>query len=78
MGVVQSIGALLGGGLRELKRQEVQKPSSMICCVLVVLPQPTLHTRTTRMPLFVQIGASQHGNWLYSSQQALKVCVQLL
>jgi hypothetical protein len=26
----------------------------------------------------VQIGASQHGNWLYSSQQALKVCVQLL
>jgi hypothetical protein len=25
MGVVQSIGALLGGGLRELKRQEVQK-----------------------------------------------------
>jgi hypothetical protein len=43
MGVVQSIGALLSGGLRELKRQEVQKPSSVICRVLVVLPQPTLH-----------------------------------
>jgi hypothetical protein len=38
MGVVQSIGALLGGGIRELKRQEVQKPSSVICRVLVVLP----------------------------------------
>jgi hypothetical protein len=40
MGVTQSIGILLGGGLRELKRQEVQKPSSVICPVLVVLPQP--------------------------------------
>jgi hypothetical protein len=41
-GSVQSIEALLGDELRELKRQEVQKPSSVICRVLVVLPQPTL------------------------------------
>jgi hypothetical protein len=44
IGVMQSIGALLGGGLRELKHQEVQKPSSVIYHVPVILPQPTLQT----------------------------------
>jgi hypothetical protein len=37
MEVVQSIGALFGSGLRELKHQEVQKPSAVICGVLVFL-----------------------------------------
>jgi len=40
MEVVQSIGALLDAGFRELRLQEVEKRSCMIDCGLGVLPQP--------------------------------------
>jgi len=74
MGVVQSIGALLDGGFRELRLQEVEKRSCMIDRGLDVLPQPPAQICCSApMTLFLRIGASQVGNWPYSFQSAMEV-----
>jgi len=72
MEVVQSIGAPLDGGFRELRLQEVDKRSCTIDRGLGVLPQPPAQTCcSTQMALFMRIGASQFGNWPYSFQSAM-------
>jgi hypothetical protein len=79
MEVLQSIGAPLDAGFRELRLQEVEKWSCMIGRGLTVLPQPRAQTCcSTLMTLFMRIGASQVGNWPYSFQSALEVQWQLL
>jgi len=79
MEVVQSIGAPLDTGFRELRLQEVEKQSSMINHGLGVLPQPPVQTCCSGpMALFMWIGASQVGNWPYSFQSAMEVQWQLL
>jgi hypothetical protein len=94
MEVVQSIEALLEAGFRELRLQELKKRSCTIDCGLDILPQPPIpdmlqhasdiiHTdrRTccsTPVILFIQIGASQVGNWPHSFQSAMEVQWQLL
>jgi len=62
----------LDAEFRELKLQEVDKGSCMIDRGLGVLPQPPAQTcRSAPMALFMRIGASQFGNWLYSFQSAI-------
>jgi len=79
MEVVQLIGALLDAGFRDLRLQEVEKQSCKIDHSLGVLPQPPAQTCcSTPFALFMQIGASQVGNWLYSFQSAMEVQLQLL
>jgi hypothetical protein len=79
MEVVQSIGAPLDAGFRELRLQEVEKQSCMVGRGLGVLPQPPAQTCCSQlMTLFMQIGTSQVGNWLYSFQSAMEVQWQLL
>ena len=64
MEVVQSIGALLDAGFRELRLQEVEKRIYMIDRGLGVLPQPPAQTCCSApMTLFMRIGASKVGNW---------------
>jgi hypothetical protein len=79
MEVVQSIGALLDAGFRELRLQEVEKWSYMIERGLGVLPQPPAQKYySVPMTLFMRIGASQVSNWPYSFQSAMEVQWQLL
>src|SRR5215469_630738 len=79
MEVVQSIGAPLDAGIRELRLQDVEKQSCMIDRSLGVLPQPPAQTCcNTPMTLFMRIGALQVGNWPYSFQSAMEVQWQLL
>jgi hypothetical protein len=79
MEVVQLIGAPLDAGFRDLRLQEVEKWSCMIDRGLGVLPQPSAQTCCSPpMTLFMQIGASQVGNWPYSFQSAMEVQWQLL
>ena len=74
MEVVQSIGALFNAGFRELRLQKVEKRICMIDCGLDILPQPPAQTCCSApMTLFMQIGASQVGNWPYSFQSAMEV-----
>jgi len=74
MEVVQLIGALLDGGFREVRLQEVEKWSCMIDCGLGVLPQPPAQTCcSVPMTLFKRISASQVGNWPYSFQSAIEM-----
>jgi hypothetical protein len=71
MEVVQSTGALLDTGFRELRLQEVQK-WSIINRGLGVLPQPPAQKCCSApMTLFMQIGASQVSDWPYSFQSAM-------
>ena len=77
--VVQSIGAPLAAGFRELMLREVEKRSCMIDRGLDVVPQPPAQTCcSVPMTLFMQIGASQVGNWPHSFQSAVEVQWQLL
>jgi len=79
MEVVHSIGAPLDVGFRELRLQEVEKWSCMIDRCLGAMPQPLAQTYcSVLMALFMQIGASQIGIWLYSFQSAMEVQWQLL
>jgi len=79
MEVVQSIGALLDYGFRELRLQKVEKLSCMIDRGLGVLPQPPAQTCcSTPITLFMRNGASQVGNWPYSFQSEMEVQWQLL
>jgi hypothetical protein len=79
MEVVQSIGALFDAGFRELRLQEVEKWSCMIDHDLGALPQPPAQKcYSAPKTLFMRIGASQVGNWLYSFQSAMEVQWQLL
>ena len=79
MEVVQSIGAPLDAGFRELRLQEVEKLSCMIDRGLGALPQSPAQTCCSApMTLFMRIDASQVGNWLYSFQSAMEVQWQLL
>jgi hypothetical protein len=79
MEVVQSIGAMLDTGFRELRLQEVEKWSCMIDHGLGILPQPPAQTCcSTLMTLFMWIGISQASNWPYSFQSAMEVQWQLL
>ena len=72
MEVVESIGAPLFAGFRELRLQEVEKRSCMTDFGLGILPQPPAQTCCSApMSLFMWIGASQVGNWLYSFQPAM-------
>jgi hypothetical protein len=51
----------------------------MINCDLGVLPQPPAQTCCSApMTLFMWIGASQVGNWLYSFQSSMEAQWQLL
>jgi len=78
MEIVQSIGAPLNVGFRELRLQEVEKQSCMIDRGLGVLPHPSAQTCcSTPMALFMWIGASQVGNWPYSFHLAMEVQWQL-
>jgi hypothetical protein len=79
MDVLQSKGAPLDAGFRELRLQEVEKWSCIIDRGLGDLPQPPVQTSCSApMALFMQISASQVGNWLYSFQPAMEVQWQLL
>jgi len=79
MEVVQSIGALLDAGFRELGLQEVETWSCMIERGPGVLPQPPAQTCCSAlMALLMQIGTSQVSNWPYSFQSAMEVQWQLL
>jgi hypothetical protein len=79
MEVVQSTGAPLEAGFRELRLQEVEKQSCMIDRGLAVLPQPGAQTCCSAlMTLLMRICTSQVGNWPYSFQSALEVQWQLL
>jgi len=78
MEVVQLIGALLDAGFRELRLQKVEKQSCVIDHSLGVLPQPLAQTRCSTPMTFMEISASQVGNWPYSFQSAMEVQWQLL
>jgi histone-lysine N-methyltransferase SETMAR len=79
MEVVQSIGAPLDAGFRELRLQEVEKRSCMVDRGLGVLQQPPAQICCSElMALFMRIGASQVGNWPCSFQSAMEVQWQLL
>ena len=79
MEVVQSIGASLDAGFRELRLKEVEKWRCMIDHGLSVLPQSPAQTHYSMpMGLFMWIGASQVGNRSYSFQSAMEVQWQLL
>jgi hypothetical protein len=78
MEVVQSRGAPLDAGFRELRLQKVEKQSCIINLGLRILPQPPVQTCCSApMALFVRIGTSQVGNWPYSFQSAMEVQWQL-
>jgi hypothetical protein len=69
---VQSIGAPLDAGFRELRFQEVQKRSCMIDHSLGVLPQPPAQTCCrAQMTLFMWISASQVGSNSVSNGSAI-------
>jgi hypothetical protein len=76
MEVVQSIGASLDAGFRELRLQEVEKWSCMIDHGLGVLPQPPAQTccradrRITSRQLAVQRSVS-NGSAIDSARQCL-------
>jgi hypothetical protein len=73
MDVVQSIGAPLDAGFRELRLQEMEKLSCMIVRGLGILPQPPAQTCCSApMTLFMQIGASQVSNWPTAFSQQWK------
>jgi hypothetical protein len=79
MEVLQSIGAPLDAGFREIRLQEVEKRSCMFDRGLGVVPQPPAQTCCSEpMTLFMRIGASQVGNCPYSFQSAMEVQWQLL
>ena len=79
MEVVQSIGALLDAGFRELRLQELEKRICMIDRSLGVLPQPPAQICCSApMTLFTRFGASQFDNWPYRFQLAMEVQWRLL
>ena len=79
MEVVQSIGAPLDAGFRQLRLQELDKQRCMIDRSLGVLPKPPAQTCcSTPMALFMRIGTSQVSNWPYNFQSAMEVQWQLL
>jgi hypothetical protein len=79
MELVQSIGAPLDAGFRELRLQKLEKRSWTIDRGLGVLSQPPAQTcRSAPMTLFMRIGASQVGNWPYSFPSLMEVQWQLL
>jgi hypothetical protein len=66
-------------GFKKLRLQEVEKQSCMIDHDLGALPQPPAQMCCSMlMAVFMRIGASQVGNWLYSFQSAMEVQWQLL
>jgi len=78
MEVVQSIGALLDAGFRDLRLQEVEKRSCVIDYSLGVLYPPVQTCCSKPMTLFMRIGTSQAGTWPYSFHSAIDVQWQLL
>ena len=88
MEVVQSIGALLGAGFRELRLQKVEKPSCMIYRGLGVLPQPPdmlqrandiIHAdrRLTSQQLAIQLSVSNGSAMaIIDALGYLKVCAR--